>query len=279
VTFSSTARDSIFAGYLLRFLDGVEEGFLRRVADYESLTATTGTIVLTDSLHSTPIAGGHFALVPDRRLDLETLARVGVIQITVTATHSGTTPVPGALIAVRAAAGAPVFAVGLTDAIGEFKFWRPRPLTTESLAVYLSHATTSWTVPETLVVGQVDQAVSYDGTDHSPLIAPSPDLKHVFGYWFIPGSDDGTFPGFEGITVKAELIRGVAPFVAAGTLSKYRFQTTTASTGRWDLYMTPNSDITPAGTRYRITIQDPEGDVIKVVTIPDTPGAISFDDL
>jgi hypothetical protein len=282
VTFANARRDSSIAGHYIYIRTGDNFSLMRRIADYDSTGPTTGTITLADSLPSAPAADDRFFVWREPPVAPEVLALRGVVDVTVTAIHSGTTPVGGALIAIRDEAGTNVLAWGLTDTNGEYHFWRPRPNPDETVKVYLSHATTAWTVPQTLVITPGDQSVTYDGTDHTPTVAPDPTLKHIFGYWKAPGGDAGALlvgDDLEGVEVWFELIRGRAPYVTATSLSKYRFRDLTDENGRWDLWVTPNSDITPSGTRYRVTIKDPEGDVRRIVTVPDTPGATQFKDL
>jgi len=200
---------------------------------------------------------------------------------TVNLTYDGGTPLDGALVGIRQMTGAAVLASGTTDAGGTFAFWRKLPTTIppgDSLLVFMSHPFVTFTVPETLVVQAVDVDSTWEGIDHTPDIAPDPDLKHVYAYLKWPGSAAGTMLPRAGIIVGAELVRGTAPYVPSSTLSRYVFADTTDVNGRWDLWVVPNDDITPLGTRYKFVIGDiPE--IIKIVIVPDAPGSVDFNDL
>lgn len=206
----------------------------------------------------------------------------GPIRVTITTTHTGGTPVIDADVWATDMNGFVVIAGGQTNSEGQWTFWRPEASQIppgDSILVWMSHPYVNFVVPETVVVQNVAVDSTFDGVDHTPTIFPDPDLQWVFGYLKWPGSDAGTMIPRIGVTITAQLVRGKAPYVPSSTLSRYVFTTETDSTGRWNLWVVPNEDITPPNTKYEFRIEDDDVEIVKVVEVPDEDGAIDFNDL
>jgi hypothetical protein len=201
------------------------------------------------------------------------------IACTIATTYDGGSPAADVILGVRYLDGDAIIATGATDAAGEWRFWTQAPVSPpESLVVWFAHPWISYENPETLVVQAADVDSTWDGASYVPDVAPDPSMREVRGSLVLPGGAGGSTTPRVGITVKGELVRGTAPYVPSITLSRYFFSTVTDSLGRWSLWVVPNADIEPAGTRYKFTIVD-DPVIIKIDEVPDEVGPINFNDL
>jgi hypothetical protein len=236
---------------------------------YEAWFTATETDAL-GPLSSQLVCLGAVTSVREDVVVAATVVSSGVL-VTFSALIPGPVPIVDCHVQVRNAGGTVILAQGLTDSVGAYAVM----LDAGTYLVYAWKPGYSFAAfPQTVVV-TVAASVTLAGTVYSPYNPGGPAVTTVTG-WLL----DATGTARVGVAIsftpiledeagvsEKETLRPLASISTNKLIARVQIVATTDAAGAFTVSLTPNSDITPAGSRYLVTFSDSVLDHARI-TVP-----------